>query len=128
MPKVDFTGVSDSFEPIPAGRYDAVLTGFKLQKSKAGGDYVSLEFTVDDPEFGGRKAWQNNSLQSQALWALKRNCISLGAEPDDLSGAVDIEEVLGDLVGNDCRLDLDIREYEGKQSNGITAVLATSVD
>ena len=120
--KVDFTGVSDSFEPVPSGSYRAGLTSFKIQDSKAGKTYVSLELTLRDQEYGGRKVWQNHSFAPQALWALKKTCKALGAEDDDLTEVVDVEELLGGLIGSDCMVSLDVRDYEGRLSNSIVDI------
>ena len=127
--KVDFSGVSDSFEPIPVGDYDAVFTGFKIDKSKSteGAFNAVLEFTISDPEYSGRKAWANRSLLPQSLWVLKRAMVALGADADDLSGPIDLEEELDALKGADCRLRMSIREYEGRQNNQIDEVLAVGL-
>lgn len=124
--KIDFTGVSSNFEPIPAGRYTAVLTGFKINDSKstAGEKVCVLEYTVSDPEYSGRKAWSQRSLQPQALWMLKKDMIALGADGEELSGPIDLEEELENLKGNDVELVLSIREFEGRTNNQVDSVSA----
>ena len=128
MAKVDFTGVGDNFEPIPAGTYDAVFTSYKNHTSKNDAPYVSLEFTVNDSEYAGRKAWQNHSFQPQTLWALKRTAKALGAGDEELTGEMDTDDLLNGLIGNDCRLDLEVREYQGRFNNGIAAIKAVGLD
>lgn len=124
--KVDFTGISDSFEAIPTGDYEAVFTGFKIAPSKStpGEQVCVMEYTLGDAEFSGRKAWANRSLQPAALFSLKRDMIALGADAEELAGPIDLEESLEDIKGAECVLSLSVREYEGRQNNQIDAVKA----
>lgn len=111
--KVDFSGVSTSFEVLEEGLYPGKLADFKyVAVSKSSGKpYYQLEFDITEPE--GRKAWRNYSLQPQSLFAIKRALIILGADEDDLEGEIDLDEVLPQLIGADCTLALVIdNEYD----------------
>jgi len=123
MPKVDMSGI-EPLTAMEAGQYPATLTSFEYHEAAAssGKPFYSLEFTISEGEYNGRKAWRNFSLQQQALWALQRAAIRLGADPDDVQGEVDMDEVLASLVGSECVLDIGVREYEGEDRNEIKAI------
>lgn len=47
-----------SFDPLPAGKYVAAITGSEKKNTKKGdGNYLELEFTVLEGEYRGRKVW-----------------------------------------------------------------------
>ncbi len=54
--------VDASFEPIPAGKYLAVIRDSQEKTSQKGHTYLSLEFEVLDGEYRGRKVWANLNL------------------------------------------------------------------
>lgn len=124
--KVDFTGVSDSFEVIPTGNYPAVFTGYKVQPSKStpGEQVCVMEYTISDPAYSGRKAWANRSLQPAALFSLKKDMIALGADAEELAGPIDLEEALDDLKGTECELALSVRMFNERENNQIDNVIA----
>lgn len=128
MPKIDL-GAVEEFEPIPDGTYEFILTAWEyVEESETSGEpYLKLEFTGDEGEAEGRKAWQNHSCQSKALWALKRTLRTLGADPEALSGEFDTDDLMPDLVGNPCRLRIVQEDYEGQTVNKIKRILPSAV-
>ncbi|MBI5724302.1 MAG: DUF669 domain-containing protein [Planctomycetes bacterium] len=50
------------FEPIPAGKYLAMIAGSEDKVSKQGHTYLSLEFEVIEGQYAGRKLWTNLNL------------------------------------------------------------------
>lgn len=53
------------FDPIPAGKYIAAITGSEMKATKDGdGSYLQLEFTVVDGEMKGRKVWSRLNLNN----------------------------------------------------------------
>ena len=126
MPAIDFSNVSDSFEPLPDGKYECILSEVEAKKSQKGDDYLAFTFTLTD-EFEGRKAWRNFSLLPQSLWAIKGALVALGVDRDDLSGSMTLEsliELCTSMVGSACRLELTIREWNGKLQNDVKKVMA----
>lgn len=104
MVKVDFSGVSD-FTNLPAGEYDATLTEVRVFPAKAGkGPSYMFLYTVDDGEFEGKKQSNFYQLKEENLWALKRDAVALGAEPEDFTGEVDLDDVLLPLAGTSSRI------------------------
>ena len=52
-----------SFEPIPAGTYDAILQGVDLRTTKAGtGQYLACRLDVTGPTHQGRVLWANVNI------------------------------------------------------------------
>lgn len=125
IPKIDFSAVED-LVAIDENDYEATLTSFEyFPTSKSSGEpYYQLEFTVSEPPYAGRKLWRNFSCQKQALWAFKQAAVRLGADPDDLIGSVDMDEILEGIVGRDCVLRVGQREYEGEIRNEVKRVMA----
>jgi len=54
--------VSSNFEPIPAGKYLAMIVGSEEKTSQKGFRYLSLEFEVLEGPYKGRKLWANLNL------------------------------------------------------------------
>ena len=53
------------FDPIPAGKYAAVITESEEKPTKAGtGSYLQLTFQVTDGEFANRKLWARLNLNN----------------------------------------------------------------
>jgi hypothetical protein len=51
------------FDPVPAGKYLAAITGSQMKPTKSGdGSYLELEFTILDGSCKGRKVWDRLCL------------------------------------------------------------------
>jgi hypothetical protein len=112
--KVDFSGVStDEFTALPEGQYKVRVFEVTKETSRNGDPYLSWVFRVTQPkEFTGRRAWHNSSLQTQALWALKRLLVALGVGPEDLQGEIEIEPA--DFIGSECVIRIGHETYQGE--------------
>ncbi len=63
---------SDDFEPIPAGKYNAVITDSELKETKAGnGTYLQLAFQITDGEYRNRLLWARLNLDNPNQTAVK---------------------------------------------------------
>lgn len=63
---------SDDFEPIPAGKYNAVITDSELKETKAGnGTYLQLAFQIIDGEYRNRMLWARLNLDNPNETAVK---------------------------------------------------------
>lgn len=52
-----------SFDPMPAGWYQGIVTGSEMKPTKAGdGSRLNLEITIQGGEFHGRKVWDGLNL------------------------------------------------------------------
>lgn len=56
---------ASTFEPIPAGKYLAVITASEMKPTKSGvGNYLELTFQVLDGPFKGRVLWARLNLDN----------------------------------------------------------------
>ncbi len=56
---------STGFDPIPAGKYQAVITDSEMKPTKTGnGQYLQLEFEVIEGEYKNRKLWARLNLEN----------------------------------------------------------------
>lgn len=63
---------SDDFEPIPAGKYNAVITDSEMKETKAGnGTYLQLAFQIIDGEYRNRMLWARLNLYNPSETAVK---------------------------------------------------------
>jgi hypothetical protein len=60
------------FEPIPKGRYVAVIVDSELKTTKAGtGEYLELTFQITEGEFANRLLWARLNLKNPNPQAVK---------------------------------------------------------
>ena len=63
---------SKAFDPIPAGKYVAVITDSEMKETRAGtGRYLQVEFEITDGEFAGRKLWSRLNIENQNAEAVR---------------------------------------------------------
>jgi hypothetical protein len=63
---------SSDFEPIPAGKYLAVITESEMKPNKAGtGHYLQLTFQVVDGPYKGRNLWARLNLDNPNATAVQ---------------------------------------------------------
>lgn len=56
---------STGFDPIPAGKYLAVIVDSETKTTKAGtGEYLQLEFEIIEGDFKGRKLWSRLNIKN----------------------------------------------------------------
>lgn len=115
--KVDFTGVSaGGGRVLPEDRYTFEVLDVSLETSdNSGSDYLAFELEVVEGEFQGTKAWDNMSLQPQALWKLRGFMEAAGLETED--GPMDIDPT--DFVGVAVDADVIHEEYKGKTKHRV---------
>ena len=69
-----------SFEPIPAGEYELMVTETEWHETKSGtGRYLKLTVTVLDAEYDGRLIWENLNLENPSDTAVRIAMGSLSA-------------------------------------------------
>lgn len=125
------------FDPIPAGKYLAIITESEMKPTKAGtGQYLQLTFQVVDGEYKGRLVWARLNLDNPSPMAVKIARAELSAvcratgvmAPKDSVELHDLPMVI--RVGCKKRDDTgditnEIKGYEGRP-RGVPASPATS--
>lgn len=60
------------FEPLPAGKYVAIITDSEMKSTKSGsGNYLELTFQVIDGPFKGRMLWSRLNLDNPNAQAVQ---------------------------------------------------------
>ncbi len=63
---------TSTFDPIPAGKYEAVITESEVKPNKAGtGTFLQLTFQVINGNFKGRRLWARLNLDNPNVTAVK---------------------------------------------------------
>lgn len=116
--KVDFTGVSTEGggRLLPEDTYKFEVKEVTQETSdKSGEDYLAFTFEVVDGEFEGTKAWDNMSLQPQALWKLRSFMEAAGEETEDGEMEIDPQDFVGLVV----QANVIHEPYKGKEKHRI---------
>jgi hypothetical protein len=54
-----------AFDPVPAGKYIAVIIDSELKPTKSGnGSYLELTFEITEGEYKGRKVWERLNIDN----------------------------------------------------------------
>ncbi|KPK91445.1 MAG: hypothetical protein AMJ88_13620 [Anaerolineae bacterium SM23_ 63] len=120
--ELDFTDVSVGFEPLPIGRYQAVVSSVEqVAKSKQSGKpFLKFTFTItEQSEHAGRKLFDNYSLVKEARWKLARTLEALGYSVVGKRVGLHIPSV----IGLPCQLVVSQGVYKHKITNEIEEVL-----
>jgi hypothetical protein len=110
--KLDFTGVSAGFEPLPVGKYNVRVDKAEYGTSQNSGQpkvEVTLKVT-NPPKYRGRIIWNHLSLQQQALFRVKQLLIALGYPKEELEGKIDVD--LTDIRGMECTVTVAHKQRE----------------
>lgn len=121
------TGISTEFVPVEAGNYEAKFVHFENGISAAGNPKVIMRYEItEEGDAYGRKLSAHRALTKEAMWSLNRDLLALGADPDDISGVFDTDELLPDLLNNDVIISVTLGEpnENGVQFNNIDEVKA----
>lgn len=115
--KVNFKGVGNN-KPIIAEGVPARLTNQKSGTTAKKDPKIRLEFTIMEGEHEGRKIFRTYTLTEEAYWAIKKDAITLGGDEEVWDSEIVVEEEIAKLMGAECLLDLDEREYEDNNDGG----------
>lgn len=123
----------NEYEPIPAGKYSAVITKSEMKPTKSGkGSYLELTFQVLDSEHKGRQLWARLNLDNPTALAekiaqseLSSICRAVGVlTPKDSSDLHDIPMVITvrQKTGQDGEVRNEIRGYARREGAQAAAV------
>lgn len=118
IPTGPLTDVKEGFELLPAGSYtvevlDAEETETSQDAKNPGVPMVKLTFqVVDDPEWEGRKLFNNLVFTDKAMGMVKANLRALGYTDEDFADAhfqVDADELVERRCIADVKVQIDPR-------------------
>jgi len=92
---------SISFDPIPAGNYEAQIVNSDLKVTKDGtGEYIALTWEVLDPEYAGRRIFDNLNIinKNEKAVAIAKSKLKQICEAMELAEFVDTQELHGQPV------------------------------
>ncbi len=116
---------SKGFEPIPAGKYVAVINDSEEKRNKAGtGTYLQLEFEIIEGDYAGRKLWVRLNLNNQNPDAVRMARADLSAichavnvlKPNDSVELHNIPLVINVRCRKDKNSDEIVNEVRGYES------------
>jgi hypothetical protein len=97
----DKEAASQAFEPLPTGWYNVVITDGEVKESKSpknfGKPFYSLELTVTDGKYEGRKVFDNVMCFEGALYSITQLCSAVGISVE--AGEFEIPELYEFLEG-----------------------------
>ena len=116
---------STGFDPIPAGKYVAVINDSGEKENKAGtGSYLQLEFEIIEGDYRGRRLWVRLNLQNQNPDAVRMARADLSAichavnvlKPNDSVELHNIPLVINVRCKKDKNTDEIVNEVRGYES------------
>lgn len=60
---------AQGFDPLPAGKYEALITGSEVKPTKTGGSMLVFEYTIIGPSYANRKVWSQHNVQNPSAEA-----------------------------------------------------------
>ena len=109
--QIDFTGEEQTFEPIPAGSYRAVIEDIEERPGDKA-PYWNIKTTISEGNFKGRNVWTNCSFVKEAQWKLKNLLISTGIWTANQKGTATFDRAA--LIGKQLGIKTGSETYEGK--------------
>lgn len=116
--RINLKGVEEGGQLIAQGTYRAFVTDCEVCYGQQSGEpYIKLELRVDGGPANGRKLFTNCSLQEQALPMTKPTLRALGLDVEE-----DIDFEPSDVVGVECVIAVNHREYNGEKRPNVRKV------
>ncbi len=117
MISVDFTGVeAGGGRLLPEDTYQFEVEEVEEKEGEDSGQpYLAFTLKVTEGDYEGTKAWDNFSLQPQALWKLRGFMEAAGLETTDGPMEIDPEEFVGLIVTGA----VIHEDYKGRQKHRI---------
>lgn len=121
---IDMSGVAeDSFEVLPKGTYNIIVDEAEAKKSSSGNPMFSLTLIVEDGDYEGRKLFTHVVFSPKTMGMAKRTMNRLGLT-ELTEGQIRVnQETAEQFIGKRARAVVDIRKYEGEDSNNVKKIL-----
>lgn len=121
MVHVNLSDVSNEFEVLPEGLYNATLVDADLVERDDPDKYpyIKWEFKLTDKP---GKAWTNTSLSPNALFKLRELLEAVGEDENLLDDEDGFDIDPSDYIGEDVTLHLTVGSWKGKAKNEVESV------
>lgn len=124
--RIDFTDVEGQteFKPIPPSKQSVMITdwdqGETGEKSKnPGAPKLTLELTVQDGDYSGRRIWDTFTFGEKSLWKIKGLLNALGLLDQQSSWTVsEILEAAPDWIGKELIVRLAVQNARKDERTG----------
>lgn len=116
-----------TFDPIPKGDYQAIVTDSQLKTTKAGdGEYIELTMQIVDGEHSGRRHWErlnvvNKNDKTQSIARSHLNQLAQACNVPNMKNTTELHDVPFVLS-----LDLDRREEGRNKVMGYSSLKAAA--
>lgn len=93
---------SNSFEPLPKGRYNCILDNCCIEQTSNGTDFLKMDFTVVSGSFSNRKIWHK-------MWFSEKAYNMAAQQLDNMAVFEKIEkaETIKDFLTNSAKVVFD---------------------
>jgi hypothetical protein len=114
------------FPVTPKGIYPAIVDSLEFGMSQSSGNPMwtwRFELTQEAGDYAGRKFYFHTPFVENMLPRLKK--VLARIRPELLEAPYDAEAIAneGSMIGIECKIRLDIKQYEGKPRNNVRDVL-----
>lgn len=123
--RIDFTDVEEQteFKPIPPSKQRVMVTdwdqGETGENSKnPGSPKLTLELTVQDGDFSGRRIWDTFTFGEKSLWKIKGLMTALKADVERSWTVSEILESAPDWIGQELVVRLSVQPARKDERTG----------
>lgn len=124
--RIDFTDVEEQteFKPIPPSKQNVMITDWDQGETgdnskNPGSPKLTLELTVQDGDYNGRRIWDTFTFGEKSLWKIKGLLNSLGLLDDQSSWTVaEILEAAPDWIGKELVVRLAVQPARKDERTG----------
>ena len=124
--RIDFTDVEDQldFKPIPASKQNVRITDWDQGEVSSdgaknyGATKISIEYTVQDGDYEGRRIWDTFTIVPASFWKLKAFMKAINEDTDQTYSVDELLELCPDFVGRELVVRLKIQQARKDQKTG----------
>ena len=134
MKKVDFSGVSLGYDPIPPGEYVARITGAEEGETgpnakDPGAPKITWELTVSEGEHIGRKLFRVTTFSQKAKWVLMELLIATGKFDETALQGSGWDADTSALIGSEVKVQVSIdSSFDGNPRNQVKKISAITAE
>ena len=123
--RIDFTDVEDQveFKPVPPSKQNVVISdwdqGETGENSKnPGAPKLTLEFTIQDGEYVGRRIWDVFTFGEKSLWKIKGLLTAIEEDTEKSWTLAEIFEAAQDWLGKELTIKLAVQQARKDERSG----------